>query len=91
MTIKNVTNHGTISLVYSLREHPMIEFTVNMDSPTGGVQLPMVTTVQTIRPKWTGSIPSAMAEGNRSGERRSTAAFVSMNIPARNKIIFIKP
>ena len=51
IAIRNVASHGIISLVYSPSEQSMMEFTVYIDSPTGGVQLPIVTTVQIIMPK----------------------------------------
>src|SRR5450830_1724834 len=53
-------------------------------SPTGGWHMPtsILTTIKI--PKWTGSIPSFMATGNRIGAMISTIDDGSMTLPANN-------
>ena len=50
---------------------------------------PISILVTRIIPKWTGSTPSAMAEGYNNGDISNTAALVSINIPVKNSKIFI--
>lgn len=69
--------------------HPRTLQTVYIATPTGGVKMPVVTTVETIIPKNTGSNPKLFTIGRRIGVRRSMTTEPSMNIPNSRRAIMI--
>ena len=64
---------GSIAFVNRANPIFVILFTTNNILPTGGVHPPNVKVTTMISPKWTGSIPIALAIGRRIGANTTNA------------------
>ena len=80
---------GTILLMTSERSVLAILEAINKAPPTGGVINPIHKLNVIMIPKWIGSIPIILVIGNKMGVKINTAADISKNIPAINKIKLI--
>lgn len=64
---------------------------MNRSEPKGGVMVPMHIQTTNTTPKWTGSMPMAVAAGAKMGVRITRAGETDMNIPRKNIKMLNRP
>ena len=75
---KGIMNGVTLAIVVFPTPQPR-----NRQVPTGGVHRPIQRLAIMIIPKWTGSIPKALAIGRKIGVNIKTAGVMSMKVPTK--------